>query len=54
VADSKGDAHMCDFLESEYLEEQVKGIKDIGDLITKIKRVGDGLGIYIIDKDMSS
>merc|ERR1712105_450595 len=33
-ADSKGDAHLCDFLEAEYIGEQVEGIKAIGDLIT--------------------
>merc|ERR1719341_3129907 len=32
------------FLESNYLDEQVEGIKEIGDFITKIKRAGDGLG----------
>lgn len=52
AADSKGDAHLCDFLEAEYLEEQVAGIKSIGDLITKVKRAGDGLGLHIIDKEM--
>merc|ERR1712038_430289 len=31
ACDSKGDAHLCDFIEAELL----------GDLITKIKRAGD-------------
>merc|ERR1719153_2188190 len=47
AADGKGDAHLCDFLEAEYLGEQVEGIKSIGDWITKIKRAGDGLGVHI-------
>merc|ERR1712180_582218 len=34
-------------LESEYLSEQVEGIKAVGDLITKMKRAGDGLGLHI-------
>merc|ERR1719318_367074 len=38
AAGSQGDAHLCDFLEAEYLTEQVEGIKEIGDMITKIKR----------------
>merc|ERR1712122_62426 len=46
------DIHLCDFLESEYLSEQVEGIKAVGDLITKMKRAGDGLGLHIIDKEM--
>merc|ERR1712088_343622 len=54
VAGDKGDGHLCDFLESEYLGEQVEGIKAIGDLITKMKRVGDGLGLHLIDKEMGS
>merc|ERR1712018_1047597 len=54
VAGEKGDGHPCDFLESEYLNEQVEGIKAIGDLITKMKRAGDGLGLHLIDKEMGS
>ena len=54
VAGDKGDGHLCDFLESEYLTEQVEGIKAVGDLITKMKRAGDGLGLHIIDKEMGS
>jgi len=54
VAGDKGDGHLCDFLESEYLEEQVAGIKAIGDLITKMKRAGDGLGLHIMDKEMAN
>eukprot|EP00092_Neocalanus_flemingeri_P033097 GFUD01035992.1.p1 GENE.GFUD01035992.1~~GFUD01035992.1.p1 ORF type:complete len:171 (+),score=57.16 GFUD01035992.1:45-557(+) len=54
VSDSKGDAQFCDFLEAEYLAEQVDGIKEIGDMITKIKRAGDGLGLHIMDKEIGS
>merc|ERR1712241_1219411 len=54
VAGDKGDGHLCVFLESEYLEEQVAGIKAIGDLITKMKRAGDGLGLHIMDKEMAN
>merc|ERR1711974_385567 len=32
--------------------ESVEGIKSIGDLITKMKRAGDGLGLHLIDKEM--
>merc|ERR1712108_97536 len=54
AAGDKGDGPLCDFLESEYLGEQVEGIKSIGDLITKMKRAGDGLGLHLIDKEMGS
>jgi len=54
ASDGKGDAHLCDFLEAEFLGEQVDGIKEIGDMITKIKRAGDGLGLHIMDKEIGS
>merc|ERR1712066_1170271 len=54
ASDDKGDAHLCDFLEGEFLTEQVDGIKEIGDMITKIKRAGDGLGLHIMDKEIGS
>merc|ERR1711970_808233 len=54
ASDDKGDAHLCDFLEAEFLGEQVDGIKEIGDMITKIKRAGDGLGLHIMDKEIGS
>merc|ERR1711872_1164990 len=53
-SDGKGDAHLCDFVEAEFLGEQVAGIKQIGDMITKIKRAGDGLGLHIMDKEIGS
>merc|ERR1712227_816008 len=54
ASDGKGDAHLCDLLEAEFLGEQVDGIKEIGDMITKIKRAGDGLGPHIMDKEIGS
>jgi len=51
VCSNHDDAQMADFLESEYLEEQVKAIKEIGDHITQLKRVGPGLGEYLYDKE---
>merc|ERR1712112_359576 len=53
VASDKGDAHLADFLEAEYLAGQVEDIKEMGHLITKLKRVGDGLGIHIMDKEIA-
>ncbi|KAK3770910.1 hypothetical protein RRG08_036509 [Elysia crispata] len=51
LCDGHDDAQMADFIESEYLEEQVNGIKELGDHITNLKRVGTGLGEYIFDKE---
>ncbi|KAJ8303119.1 hypothetical protein KUTeg_019515 [Tegillarca granosa] len=49
IADSHGDAQMMDFIESEYLEEQVNAIKELSDHVTQLKRVGSGLGEYQYD-----
>nr|6LP5_A Chain A, Ferritin [Sinonovacula constricta]6LP5_B Chain B, Ferritin [Sinonovacula constricta]6LP5_C Chain C, Ferritin [Sinonovacula constricta]6LP5_D Chain D, Ferritin [Sinonovacula constricta]6LP5_E Chain E, Ferritin [Sinonovacula constricta]6LP5_F Chain F, Ferritin [Sinonovacula constricta]ACZ65230.1 ferritin [Sinonovacula constricta] len=54
VADSHGDAQMCDFLEGEYLEEQVEAIKDLSDRITNLNRVGKGLGEWHYDQKLLS
>ena len=44
---------MTDFIEGEYLQEQVRSIKEIGDHITNLKRVGSGLGEYMFNKNLS-
>jgi len=54
VASRNGDPHLCDFLETEYLDEQVRSIKELSDICTKLKRVGKGLGEYIFDKEFDS
>lgn len=54
VASENNDPHLADFLESEYLEEQVESIKKLGDMVTKLKRAGEGLGEYLFDKDLQS
>uniref|UniRef100_A0A674I1Q3 Ferritin n=1 Tax=Terrapene triunguis TaxID=2587831 RepID=A0A674I1Q3_9SAUR len=44
---------LCDFLESNYLEEQVKAIKQLGDHLTNLKHLGvpqNGMGEYLFDK----
>ena len=54
VGGSHNDANLCDFLESEYLQEQVDAIKELGDKITELKRAGPGLGEYLFDQKLSS
>merc|ERR1719423_570963 len=34
------DPHLSDFLESEYLTEQVDSIKQLADMLTRLRRVG--------------
>ncbi|XP_028600024.2 ferritin heavy chain A-like [Podarcis muralis] len=53
LATEKRDPHLCDFLETEYLEEQAKAIKLLGDHLTNLRRLGvpqNGTGDYLFDK----
>merc|ERR1711942_94074 len=52
TAVTKCDFHLVNFLQEKLLKKQINDIKLIGDLITKIKTVGDGLGIHMVDKDI--
>lgn len=51
LASSHNDPHLTDYLESEFLHEQVESIRKISEHITNLKRVGPGLGEYIYDKE---
>ena len=51
IAAKHDDAQMTDYLEGEFLKEQVEAIKEISDHITNLKRVGEGLGVYMFDKE---
>jgi len=50
LADKHDDPHLQDFIEEDYLEDQVQMLKELGDYITNLKRVGPGLGEYLFDK----
>ena len=52
VATEKKDFHLVDFIQKEFLVKKVNIIKEIGDCLTKMKRVGDGLGIHIMDREL--
>jgi len=51
ISSNANDPSMCDFLENDYLQDQVKSIEEIGKIITNLKRVGGGLGEYMFDKE---
>ena len=44
---------MSDFIPTEFLDDQVGLIKEIGDLISKMKRAGDGLGLHVMDRELA-
>lgn len=52
VASNFQDAHLSDFIEGEFLDEQVESIRQLSQMITRLKLAGSGLGEYIFDKDL--
>ncbi|XP_066494834.1 ferritin heavy chain A-like [Tiliqua scincoides] len=53
LATEKKDPHLCDFLKSQFLKEQVSTIKHLGDHLTVLRRLGvpqEGLGEHLFDK----
>lgn len=44
---------LCDFVETHYLDEQVKSIKELADWVTNLRRMGapqNGMAEYLFDK----
>jgi len=52
VAGKHNDPHMADFLESHFLDEQVQSIKELSDFVTKLRRLGPGVGEHLFDKEL--
>ncbi|RUS14189.1 ferritin-like superfamily [Endogone sp. FLAS-F59071] len=52
IADENNDPQLCDYVESDFLSEQVRSIKQLADMCTQLARVGDGLGVYLWDQQM--
>uniref|UniRef100_A0A672UC11 ferroxidase n=1 Tax=Strigops habroptila TaxID=2489341 RepID=A0A672UC11_STRHB len=54
LATEKNDPHLCDFIETHYLDEQVKAIKELGDHVTNLRKMGApkyGMAEYLFDKN---
>jgi len=51
-ADVQGDFHLLNFLD-EFIKDQVVSIKSIGETITKLERVGNSFGIFLLDKELA-
>lgn len=55
LADESDDPHLADFIEEEFLDDQVESLKELADLITQLDRCGnEGLGLYLFDQKLSS
>merc|ERR1712226_90241 len=53
AAMAKADFHLAHFIQETFLNTHVNRIKLVGDLVSQIKRAGDGLGIHVVDDDIS-
>ena len=53
LGEEHGDSQLCDYIATEFLEEQVKSLKEIADMLTNLNRVGnDGVGLFLFDKEL--
>merc|ERR1711911_12674 len=52
LASNHSDPHLSKFLEDDFLDEQAESIHQIANYITKLTRVGDGLGVHLFDKEL--
>ncbi|XP_075154758.1 ferritin 3 heavy chain homologue isoform X2 [Haematobia irritans] len=50
IASKNNDPNMCDFIEENFLQEQVDGIKQLADYVTQIENSENDLGSYLFDK----
>lgn len=55
VADDNNDPQFADFIEGEYLEEQVQAISEIEKYISQLERIGNnGHGVWDFDRNLES
>ncbi|KAL4291479.1 hypothetical protein GQ457_14G026300 [Hibiscus cannabinus] len=50
VAERNHDVQLTDFIEGEYLAEQVESIKKISEYVAQLRRVGKGHGVWHFDQ----
>jgi len=55
IAQNDNDAHLADFLEAEFLSEQVDSIRELSGFLTVLKRLqNDPLGLHQLDEELFS
>ncbi|CAI5471163.1 unnamed protein product [Closterium sp. Yama58-4] len=54
VAADAGDVQLTDFLEGNFLNEQVDAIKKVSDYVSQLRRVGKGHGVYHFDLQLEA
>lgn len=51
-ASKRNDPQLSDFIEENFLEDQVKAMKELSDMITNLERTGPGLGEFVFDREL--
>ncbi|XP_017052225.1 ferritin heavy chain B [Drosophila ficusphila] len=54
LAGEESDPNLCDFIETNFLQEQVDGQKILADYIRQLERAQNEVGDYLFDKYMGS
>lgn len=57
VADTSGDAHMCDFLEGTMLDPQVQSVREVSEMVATLLRMGppgDGMAAWHFDQTLQN
>ncbi|XP_017871470.1 PREDICTED: soma ferritin [Drosophila arizonae] len=54
LAGKENDPNLCDFIEANFLQEQVDGQKVLADFIRQLERAKSDIGDYLFDKYMAS
>ncbi|CAM8949427.1 unnamed protein product [Rhodiola kirilowii] len=52
IAERNNDVQLTDFVEGEYLSEQVDAIKKISEYVAQLRRVGKGHGVWHFDQTL--
>ena len=53
IADKHSDAALTDFVEGDLLDDQVKSVKEHAVYVSQLRRVGKGLGVYEVDRQLA-
>ncbi len=44
---------MTDFVEGKLLAPQVESVKQVAEYVSQLRRVGPGVGVYLVDRQLS-
>ena len=54
MADEQGDPSLTDFIEGEYLEEQVEAIMKVSTYVSQLRRIGKGEAVWHFERALAN